>query len=97
MPRKSKSQRERAKENIKNLGAKILWEDFVWVLKNEYKAKMVNKSGSVRVFLIGGVHPFTAHEPHGREPWVSRPDRARAKWAIESFEVLQKEHKESEE
>lgn len=97
MPRKSKKQREHAKENIKNLRIKILWEDFVWVLENEYRAKIVNKSGSVRVFLIEGVHPFTAHEPHGREPWVSRADRERAKWAIETMEALQKEHKEPKE
>ena len=41
MPRKSKRQRQHAKENIKNLGIKILWEDFVWVLINEYEAKMI--------------------------------------------------------
>jgi hypothetical protein len=97
MPRKSKRQREHAKENIKNLGIKILWEDFVWVLTKEYEAKMINKSGSVRVFLIDGVPPFTAHEPHGREPWVSKADRERARWAIEAGEALQKEHKDSKE
>jgi hypothetical protein len=95
MPRKSKRQREHAKENIKNLGVKILWEDFVWVLTKEYKAKMVNKSGSVRAFYIEGAPPFTAHEPHGREPWVSKPDRERAKWAIEAIEALQKGHKDT--
>ena len=89
MPRKSKRQREHAKNNIKNLGIKILWEDFVWVLKNEYGAKMINKSGSVRVFVIEGLYPFTAHEPHGREPWVSKADRERAKWAIEAIEAIE--------
>lgn len=90
MPRKSKRQREHAKENIKNLGVKILWEDFVWVLTNEYKARMGKKSGSVRTFYIEGAHPFNAHEPHGREPWVSKPDRVRARWAIEVSEAFKK-------
>lgn len=88
MSKRSK-RRQIAAENIKNLGVKILWEDFVWVLTKLYKAKMFNKPGSCRVFVIEGVYPFNAHEPHGREPWVSKEDRKRAKWAIEAAEALQ--------
>lgn len=38
---------------------------------------MKNKSGSARLFICGEIR-VTAHEPHGREKYVSKPDRQRA-------------------
>lgn len=93
MPKRS--DREHAEANIKNPSVRLFWKDFVWVLTNKYGAKMTKKRGSVRLFSIEGVYPFTADEPHGREPWVSKPDRERAKWAIEAFETLQGDDKEN--
>ena len=38
---------------------------------------MKNKSGSARLFICGEIR-VTAHEPHGREKYVSKKDRERA-------------------
>jgi len=76
--------------NIKNLRAEILWDDFFGVLTNYFGFKIVNKSGSRRVFVKGTVR-FNAHEPHGRKPFVHRMDRRRAIEAIEASEAEEAE------
>jgi len=43
---------------------------------------MVNKPGAARLFIKGQIR-FTAHEPHKREPFVSKWDRKRACEALE--------------
>jgi hypothetical protein len=44
MPRKDK---EWLIQNIKNLRAEILWDDFVWVLTKHFGFKLINKPGSL--------------------------------------------------
>jgi hypothetical protein len=83
MPRKDK---EWLVSNIRNLGAEILWDDFVWVLTNRFGFRIINKPGSRRVFVKGTVR-FNAHEPHGRKPFVHIMDRRRAIEAIEASEA----------
>jgi hypothetical protein len=64
-------------ENIRNFSIKIPWDVFVKILTSCYGCEMESNPGSARVFVKGEIR-FTAHAPHGREKFVSKPDRERA-------------------
>jgi hypothetical protein len=64
-------------ENFSDYSVKIPWNIFVKILTKHYGCKMKNKSGSARLFICGEIR-VTAHEPHGREKYVSKKDRERA-------------------
>jgi len=78
MPKKNK---EYYKEKFPDFSERLPWKFFVAVLL-DYGFEMVNKPGSVRLFVKGEIR-FTAHEPHGRESFVSKWDRKRASDALE--------------
>ncbi len=78
MPKKN---REYWKDNFSNFSERLPWDSFVAVLL-DYGFEMVNKPGSARLFVKGEIR-FTAHEPHGRESFVSKWDRQRACGALE--------------
>ena len=78
MPKKNKGY---YKDKFSDFSEWLPWKYFVSVLL-DYGFEMVNKPGSVRLFVKGEIR-FTAHEPHGREPFVSKWDRKRACDALE--------------
>lgn len=78
MPRKNK---EYYRENFSDFTERLPWDSFVAVLL-DYGFEMVNKPGSARLFVKGEIR-FNAHEPHKREPFVSKWDRKRACDALE--------------
>jgi|APSaa5957512622_1039677.scaffolds.fasta_scaffold30779_2 hypothetical protein len=63
-------------ENFCNFSVKLPWKFAVKVLKNHYGCEIESKRGSARVFIIGKLRA-TAHEPHGRESYMSKSDRQR--------------------
>ena len=64
-------------ENIRNFGVKIPWNVFVKILTSYYGCEIESKPGAARVFIKGEIR-FNAHDPHGRENFVSLADRKRA-------------------
>jgi len=64
------------RENIRNFSIKIPWDVFVKILTSYYGCEMESKPGSKRVFIKDEIR-VTAHEPHGREKFVSKQDRKR--------------------
>jgi hypothetical protein len=78
MPKKNK---EYYRENFSNFTEWLPWDFFVAVL-HDYGFEKVNKPGSARLFVKGEIR-FNAHEPHGRERFVSKYDRKRACDALE--------------
>jgi hypothetical protein len=64
-------------KHFKDYSVKIPWKIFEKILKNHYGCKMNKKRGSARLFICGEIR-ITAHEPHGREKYVSKKDRERA-------------------
>ena len=74
-------------QNFKNYSIKIPWKDFVKIMTSHYGCEVVKKSGSARLFIRGNIR-ITAHEPHGREDFVSKLDRQRAiKYLINKLEL----------
>lgn len=71
--------------NFSNYSERLPWKFFVKVLTRHYRFEMKNGKGSARLFIRDHVR-FSAHEPHGRESFVSKPDRQRALRAINSIE-----------
>jgi hypothetical protein len=77
----SKKNKEFYEENFSNFSERLPWKDFVAVLR-DFGFEMVNKRGSKLLFIKGEIR-FSADEPHGREPFVSKWDRKRAVDALE--------------
>ena len=71
-------------DNFDNFSERLPWKYFVKVLTKHYGFEMVKKSGSVRLFILKNIR-FTAHEPHGREKFVSKYDRRKAVGFIQSI------------
>jgi hypothetical protein len=65
-------------ERLGNFSVPLMWRDFKTMLEKGFGFKMyTGRRGSARAFIKGEV-TFTAHEPHGREKWVSRETRKKA-------------------
>ncbi len=65
-------------DNFCNFSVRLPWKWFVKILKSHYGFEMRTKRrGSGRLFVRGDIR-FSAHEPHKREKFVSKPDRQRA-------------------
>lgn len=64
-------------DHFKDFSVKLPWKFFVDILTKHYGCEIIKKSGSARLFVMGEIR-FTAHEPHGREKFVSKDDRKRA-------------------
>jgi len=64
-------------QNFTNYNVRIPWDIFVKILVSYYGCEMESKPGAARVFIKDGCR-VTAHEPHKREKYVSKPDRQRA-------------------
>jgi len=71
-------------DNFDNYSERLPWKNFVSVLTKHYGFEMKNGKGSARLFIKDDIR-FSAHEPHGRESFVSKPDRQRAIRAINSI------------
>jgi hypothetical protein len=72
--------------NFSNFSERLPWSFFVKVLTKYYGFEMKNAPrGSARLFIKGNIR-FSAHEPHGREKYVSKPDRKRAIFFIDLIE-----------
>ena len=63
-------------QNFRNYSVRIPWNIFVKILVSHYGCEMESKPGSARVFIKDDCR-VTAHEPHRREKFVSKKDRAR--------------------
>lgn len=63
-------------QNLKNYSVKIPWDVFVEILTSHYGCQMEKKRGAARVFIKGDIR-VTAHQPHNRDDFVSKPDRQR--------------------
>ena len=83
------------KANFDDFSVLIPWKDFVKIMNKEYGFEMINKRGSVRAFVNGEII-FTAHEPHKREPYLSKTCRTNAIAAIKKIEILKKLEAENE-
>lgn len=81
-----RSKRAELVQNIKNLGYKYSWDDFVWVLTNYFGFELGYKHGSERAFRKGTII-FTAHEPHKANIFVTIESRKRAIRALEQLEI----------
>ncbi|MCD6398954.1 MAG: hypothetical protein J7L08_03455 [Candidatus Aenigmarchaeota archaeon] len=85
----AKKRRENYRENFASLSIKIPWKYFKDILIKDFGFEIVNKSGSVRVFVREEVR-FTVHEPHGRgHDFVSKIDRQKAIQALEALGLLE--------
>lgn len=73
----SSKQREAYKNSFRDFSVLLPWKYFVEILTKIYKFDMENRSGSSRIFVKDDER-FSAHEPHGREPYVSLEDRKKA-------------------
>jgi len=65
------------KDNFRNFAILMPWNYFVAVLTKCYRFDMVPKKGASRIFVRQNER-FNAHEPHGREYYVSAEDRKKA-------------------
>jgi hypothetical protein len=64
-------------DNFDNYSERLPWKKFIDVLTKHYGFEMENGDGSARLFILGQIR-FSAHEPHGREKFVSKYDRKKA-------------------
>lgn len=63
-------------QNFTNYNVRIPWNIFVKILVSYYGCEMESKPGVARLFIKDEAR-VTAHEPHGREKFVSKKDRER--------------------
>lgn len=63
-------------QNFKNYSVRLPWNIFVKILRSHYGCEMESKRGVARVFIKDECR-VSAHEPHGREKFVSKKDRER--------------------
>ena len=78
-------------ENLCNFSFRLPWKEFVKILTKHYGCEIVKKRGSAILFIKGEIR-FTAHEPHGREKFVSKLDRKRACDQLMEFIILEREN-----
>jgi predicted RNA binding protein YcfA (HicA-like mRNA interferase family) len=88
MPKDNK--KESLKQDLIDFSRPILWRDFVKTSKS-FGYKIVNRTGSLRVFVHPKGERFTVHEPHGRDRWVHKNDRSAMWKSLERLEVLNEE------
>ena len=63
-------------ENFRNYNEKLPWNICTKILIGHYGCEIVKRPGSARIFIKDEIR-VTAHEPHGREKFVSKKDRER--------------------